>query len=278
MKTNSAKLISSAVIFATASLTSILNAGVIDFEDVSFEGSFMPTPSADGVNDWYSGSGSIGNFAFTSSYGGYAWEGFKASKASDTSDKTYANDCCSALGGGAGGSEKYAVFYGMCNTSYSTNTAEFYFAEAVNLVSIDLSNTAYSQNSILNGDGFAAAFGSVEGEVFFDLKLRGIDAEGNYSDYLTVSLGAKDADGTVTTLGNGGWETVSLDSLNMDGGLLGLEFSIAGSPNIGSNGWLNTPTYVALDNVAYSAIPEPAEWAAIFGALALVLAARKRKA
>jgi len=84
--------------------------------------------------------------------------------------------------------------------------------------------------------------------------------------------------GTVTTLGNGGWETVSLDSLNMDGGLLGLEFSIAGSPNIGSNGWLNTPTYVALDNVAYSAIPEPAEWAAIFGALALVLAARKRKA
>ena len=275
---NKAVSVSSAAILAWLAAVNTANAGVITFEDVSFEGEWMATPTADGVNDWYAGDGSIGNLSFTSSYGGYAWEGFKASKATDASDVTYQNDCCSNPGGGAGGSQKYAVFYGMSNTSYGTSAATIMFSEAVELVSMDVCNTAYVEYSIENGDGYASAFADVEGEVYFNLLLRGVDIDGNYSEYLKISLASKGSDGVVVSLSD--WSNFSLESLNMEGGLYGLEFSIEGSPNIaGSLGYLNTPTYAAFDNISYNlaAVPEPAEWAFAFGAAALALALYGRK-
>ena len=42
--------------------------------------------------------------------------------------------------------------------------------------------------------------------------------------------------------------------------------------NIADNYGLTVPAYVAIDNVRYAstAVPEPAEWATIFGAVALI--------
>ena len=104
------------------------------------------------------------------------------------------------------------------------------------------------------------------------------DIDGNYSEYLKISLASKGSDGVVVSLSD--WSNFSLESLNMEGGLYGLEFSIEGSPNIaGSLGYLNTPTYAAFDNISYNlaAVPEPAEWAFAFGVAALALALYGRK-
>ena len=279
MKNNISKLVS---IAAAAVLASTVSAAVIDFEDIdtsSWNGEKRtPTPSADGTYNWQAG-GYMGNFSYDVVYKGMGWNGFKASQVTDTSDKTYNNDCASNAGGGAGGSLSYGILYGNANASHGTDGALVMFSDALTLDSIDLCNTAYVQNSVVNGDGFADSFADIDGEIYFNLRLRGMDIDGNYSDYLDVSLAAKDALGNITTLGDGNWTTIALDKLNLEGGLYGLEFSFEGSENLCNNyGYLNTPAYIAFDNINYSmAVPEPAEWAAVFGAIALVIAAYRRR-
>lgn len=279
MKNNISKLVS---IAAAAVLASTVSAAVIDFEDIdtsSWNGEKRtPTPSADGTYNWQAGD-YMGNFSYDVVYKGMGWNGFKASQVTDTSDKTYNNDCASNAGGGAGGSLSYGILYGNANASHGTDGALVMFSDALTLDSIDLCNTAYVQNSVVNGDGFADSFADIDGEIYFNLRLRGMDIDGNYSDYLDVSLAAKDALGNITTLGDGNWTTIALDKLNLEGGLCGLEFSFEGSENLCNKyGYLNTPTYIAFDNINYSmAVPEPAEWAAVFGAIALVIAAYRRR-
>lgn len=279
MKNNISKLVS---IAAAAVLASTVSAAVIDFEDIdtsSWNGEKRtPTPSADGTYNWQAGD-YMGNFSYDVVYKGMGWNGFKASQVTDTSDKTYNNDCASNAGGGAGGSLSYGILYGNANASHGTDGALVMFSDALTLGSIDLCNTAYVQNSVVNGDGFADSFADIDGEIYFNLRLRGMDIDGNYSDYLDVSLAAKDALGNITTLGDGNWTTIALDKLNLEGGLYGLEFSFEGSENLCNKyGYLNTPTYIAFDNINYSmAVPEPAEWAAVFGAIALVIAAYRRR-
>lgn len=279
MKNNISKLVS---IAAAAVLASTVSATVIDFEDIdtsSWNGEKRtPTPSADGTYEWQAGD-YMGNFSYDVVYKGMGWNGFKASQVTDTSDKTYNNDCASNAGGGAGGSLSYGILYGNANASHGTDGALVMFSDALTLDSIDLCNTAYVQNSVVNGDGFADSFADIDGEIYFNLRLRGMDIDGNYSDYLDVSLAAKDALGNITTLGDGNWTTIALDKLNLEGGLYGLEFSFEGSENLCNKyGYLNTPAYIAFDNINYSmAVPEPSEWAAVFGAIALVIAAYRRR-
>ena len=279
MKNSISKLVS---IAAAAVLASTVSAAVIDFEDIdtsSWNGEKRtPTPSVDGTYNWQAGD-YMGNFSYDVVYNGMGWNGFKASQVTDTSDKTYNNDCASNAGGGAGGSLSYGILYGNVNASHGTDGALVMFSDALTLDSIDLCNTAYMQNSVVNGDGFTDSFADIGGEIYFNLRLRGMDIDGNYSDYLDVSLAAKDALGNITTLGDGNWTTIALDKLNLAGGLYGLEFSFEGSENLcNKHGYLNTPAYIAFDNINYSmAVPEPAEWAAVFGAIALVIAAYRRR-
>lgn len=279
MKNNISKLVS---IAAAAVLASTVSAAVIDFEDIdtsSWNGEKRtPTPTADGTYNWQAGD-YMGNFSYDVVYKGMGWNGFKASQVTDTSDKTYNNDCASNAGGGAGGSLSYGILYGNVNASHGTDGALVMFSDALTLDSIDLCNTAYMQNSVVNGDGFTDSFADIGGEIYFNLRLRGMDIDGNYSDYLDVSLAAKDALGNITTLGDGNWTTIALDKLNLAGGLYGLEFSFEGSENLcNKHGYLNTPAYIAFDNINYSmAVPEPAEWAAVFGAIAFVIAAYRRR-
>ena len=190
MKNNISKLVS---IAAAAVLASTVSAAVIDFEDIdtsSWNGEKRtPTPSADGTYNWQAGD-CMGNFSYDVAYNGMAWNGFKASQVTDTSDKTYNNDCASNAGGGAGGSLSYGILYGNANASHGTDGALVMFSDALTLDSIDLCNTAYVQNSVVNGDGFADSFADIDGEIYFNLRLRGMDIDGNYSDdnFLSVLL------------------------------------------------------------------------------------------
>lgn len=282
MKNNASKLVSIAAVCSAAFLANAVSAAVIDFEDIdtsSWGGEKRtPTPLANGTYDWYAGN-NMGIFSYDVVYDGKGWNGFKASQATDTSDKTYNNDCASNAGGGAGGSLSYGILYGNVNASHGTDGALVTFSDALTLDSIDLCNTAYMQNSVVNGDDFTDSFADIDGEIYFNLRLRGMDINGNYSDYLDISLAAKDSLGNITTLADGNWTTIVLDKLNLEGGLYGLEFSFEGSENLCNKyGYLNTPAYIAFDNINYSmAVPEPAEWAAVFGAIALVIAAYRRR-
>lgn len=288
MKNSISKLVS---IAAAAILASTVSAAVIDFEDVdtsSWGGNkYSPSPDSGSLGstdyNWEAGN-YMANLSYTVTVSEYegtrytSWLGFKASQVTDKTYNGYLNDCASNTGSGANGSATYGILYSQCNTSRGTDPQQILFSDAINLNSIDLCNTLYTQHSMTVGDGFSDSFEDIDGEIYFNLRLRGIDINGNYSDYLDISLGAKDAEGNVTTLGNGDWMTVALDKLNLEGGLYGLEFSFEGSENICGSGYLNVPVYVAFDNINYSlAVPEPAEWAAIFGAIALGFAAYRRR-
>ncbi len=69
----------------------------------------------------------------------------------------------------------------------------------------------------------------------------------------------------------GDWQTVNLSSLS---GASKLQFSFDSS-DVGLDG-INTPTYVAVDNLVVTPIPEPSTWAALSVALVTVYVVRRR--
>ena len=71
------------------------------------------------------------------------------------------------------------------------------------------------------------------------------------------------------------WELIDLTTINETDGLYGLNFTVEGTDK--SGGFDNWPTYFAMDNISYTAVPEPATFAMIFGTLAVALAAYKRR-
>ena len=83
---------------------------------------------------------------------------------------------------------------------------------------------------------------------------------------------AQNVDGTVIV--NEGWNTIDLSSIcsEASGGLL---FQLVSS--FGNKYGILSPAYVAIDNLTYSTIPEPATCAAAFGAIALAFAAYRRR-
>lgn len=258
--------------FLIASLN-VVNASVIDFEDVIFTGNWMSTPSIDGQNDWRSND--VVNFYFDSSYGGYSWNGFKASRATVNTPKNYTNDCCSVMGGGSGGSSQYAVLYAFTTDFNYTTNYSFLFDNEVVVESIDITNTAYAWNSLSQGDGFAKSIYTVSGEAYFSLFIRGIKSDG-YTDYLEITLASKNSTGDVFILDS--WDTFSLTAINdIEGGIYGLDMYLGSSQNLAGSYGINTPTYVAFDNIVYSSIPEPATYAVLLGILALGFVSYKNK-
>ena len=67
------------------------------------------------------------------------------------------------------------------------------------------------------------------------------------------------------------WMTIDVSALNAESedGLKGLSFQIIS--NFGNGGGLTMPNYIAIDNVNFN-VPEPAEFAAIFGLAAIAAA------
>lgn len=227
---------------------------VIDFEDVSLAANSStyggPGELANGVPQTVLLSSGSASFltTITRYFPDEYWSGFAFSNEGDTTTNSWTNDTSSFTGGGVGGTGNFAVAYWQ-----SYDPAPLIGLPAgMKPASVKLVNTTYTALTIRDGDpnNFAdGAYGS--------------------GDFLSVTFtGNSQVDGTGATTGtatffladfrNGGslivdqWTDFSLAGLG-DARSIGINFA---SSDVGEWG-INTPTYVAIDNLTLVAVPEP---------------------
>lgn len=260
-------------------LASALPAFTVGFEDLD-----RSTPPAqagfggvyyngsDNAGGWSSGDVGFNN-SFTDFGGGFStWGGFAWSTATDTTTTGFANQYSAIAGGGAGGSGTYAVAY---YDSFTPVIPTLAFGQAVAPQAVRVTNIAYAYYSLRDGDAFSKKFGGASGNDpdFFSVTFTGYDAGHAQTGQVTFDLADfRFADNGLDTLVNQ-WTTVDLTALG--GGVTTLELSFASS-DAGAFG-INTPLYVALDDLVASTVPEPAACATLAGAAVLSLVALRRR-
>jgi len=272
MKTPSSSLIAATFGLALFSgALAPLTAAVIDFSDLSLASdSFYNGGPATNTNGWTSGGARFGN-NYNSSYGGY-WNGFAYSNVNNTTTSGLANQYAAVTGTGLGGSGTYAI-------AYSGTDAFINLPSGTLAQSVYLTNSTYAALSMLNGDQFAKQFGgnglAVDDPDFFDVIITGYSALGGTGSTTgTVTFRLADytfANNSQDYIVNN-WQLVDLTPV---GAATSLRFSFASSDV--SFGWVNTPTYVALDNLSTTAIPEPASATLAAACAALGLAGLRRR-
>jgi hypothetical protein len=254
------------IAFTTSALAQITT---IDFEDLSLgANSFYNGGPTTNTLGWTSGGATFGN-SFNSNFGGF-WNGFSYSNVNNTTVAGFTNQYATYTGTGFGGSGNYAV-------SYFGNRAFINLPVGTFAQSVRVTNTTYAALDMLNGSGFSKKFGGVTGNDpdFFRVTFTGFDGlsgEGNTTGSVTFTLADYTfADNTEDYIVDS-WEELDLTPL---GGAQSLRLSWASS-DTGSFG-INTPTYVALDNLTVSAIPEPASAVGLLGGLTLAITLLRRR-
>src|SRR5574342_450886 len=245
----------------------------IDFEDVGASlpigGSFFYNGSSasPGATDFVAGGATLHN-EFTNFGGGCCWQGFAYSQTTDTATPGLANQFSAFPGSGAGGSATYAIgFTGGAVGGSGISTIAF--SSDVVPESVRIANTTWAALSMRDGDAFAKKFGGTSGDDpdFFRLTITGFDAlggaVGSVDFYLADYRFASSAQDYIV----GDWAQVDLSGL---GAVRSLDFTLLSSDT--SFGYLNTPSYFALDDLLV--VPEPGSGVLLSCGLA-ALAARR---
>ncbi|MFA7235396.1 MAG: DUF4465 domain-containing protein [Phycisphaeraceae bacterium] len=249
-------------------------ANTIDFEDV--------TPRDPALADLYW----VGNTGFTSggaTFYGEDYGGFVASDSTNLSgwgyfflgDSTATSEISAYVppsGGGFGPSNNFAV----ASRSYGQD-AYINLPAGTSPASVRVTNTTTAYFSMLNGDPFGAKkFGGTSGNDpdYFSVTLTGYDAAnagGSSTDSVTFYLADYRFSNNALDYIVSDWTLVDLTSL---GNAASISLSWASSDE--SFGWINTPTYVALDNLVTT--PEPASIALLAIGASTLIARRRRVA
>jgi len=214
------------------------------------KGSYYNGNSGIGTNTdgWSSGGVTFGN-SYDTSFGG-TWSGFAYSNVNDPSTPGYLNQYAANQATGAGGGGNYALIY--------SGEESFWNFQSTSIArSIYVTNTAYTMYSILDGDQFTEKFGGPTGNDpdFFSIRFEGFTGDGGKG----VSTGTVDFYLADYRFADNSQDYVIRDWTEVDLASLGQIKSVAitfNSSDIGPWG-INTPTYAALDNLRFSAVPEP---------------------
>ena len=207
----------------------------------------------------------------------YSWDGINVSNCSDTSVSTdplvyinagekgqYTSVNGTDADGVVGGA--YGVFFGSQHngSGLSDSTAgSVVFNELVEITGVSVANTLVSY------DHFTSKFNDADEFFKQEVRVYGINGQGDHTtDYVSIIL--SDVSGVAD-----GWVSADLTRLNEEDGLLGLYFELW-TDNYNDYGAL-APAYFALDNITYNIVPEPAQFAALFGALMLGFAFVRRR-
>ncbi|MBO5254639.1 MAG: DUF4465 domain-containing protein [Opitutales bacterium] len=282
--------------------------GVFDFETLDgtardwIEGSGNGNQAMWNTPGWRSSSYASSYWETYSTSGAYGylasgnWCGGVISNSTSNTGTNASSDLNTVVGGGSGGSSNFGVlflydmmgqytgsvqpqtnvtttvdgktFSNLCSVGI-TDIENFSFVseESLNFSSIDLSLNVYTYDNLLNGDGMSAGtIGNTPNSAYI-LRIYGLDnnfkiIEDNYIENLL----AYNYDDEVFIQND--WQTVSLAGLNNGEAVNGLAFEVLTS--FANAYGPTTASMVAIDNIAYgTAVPEPAEWATIFGGIAL---------
>lgn len=242
---------------------------VVDFGDVALAG---PGTYADGGPTTNSAGFVSGGVHFSNDYNADygSWQGFAVSNTTDTTTPGYLNQY-SAITGGGFGDAQYGVAYGSAYGSPTMLT----FASASAPQSVRLTNTTYTALDLRDGSGFTKKFGGASGNDadYFSVTFTGRDAANAVTGAVVFYLADyRFADNASDYIVND-WSLVDLTPLGV--GVKTITFTFDSS-DVGMFG-INTPTYVALDSLTFSAIPEPSALAALAGGVTLVVAGARRR-
>jgi len=221
---------------------------------------------------WSTGGASFNN-NYIKDFG--SWSGWVLSNVQDPTTPGFGNQYASRPGGGSNGagginSGNYAV------ASASGSSVFFNLPSSTIALSARIANTTYAALSIQDGDAFAKKFGGVSGNDpdFFSATFTGFDAlagtgatTGSREVFLADYRFANNAQDFLLS----NWLNVDLTSLG-SAKSIGITFA---SSDAGAFG-INTPTYLAFDDLVVTAVPEPSSLA-VFGAVALLGAWKSRR-
>lgn len=183
------------------------------------------------------------------------YTGFAISTMTDSSTAGYQNQYSAVAAKGASG-DGYAVYTGGGSIDFSN------LSTAIQLEEVKITNTTYAAISMRDGDMFGKQFGSpndasgepdgTNGEDFFFVHIIGHKLNGDVIDTVHVTLAdfrfADDSQDYILR----DWITVDLSSLNGSGNELAYLMFDFTSSDVGAWG-MNTPGYVALDDLKFSA-------------------------
>lgn len=206
---------------------------VFDFEDLTIPAnSFVNVTGQKFGNDLVQFHGPASDYGFGIGY----------SNQTDMTTAGYTNPGSAYNTNASVSSSKFGIVFG--------NEAKITFAEPIRLQSIDLTNNTYAYLSMKNGDSFAKKFGGTDGTVAdtFGVEITAYDA----AEKLIGTVSFKLADFTSSVSSEDyiieKWTTLSLASLKDSVSSIKFYF---GSTDVGNYG-MNTPAYVAIDNLTFS--------------------------
>ncbi|MDZ4851807.1 MAG: DUF4465 domain-containing protein [Pirellulaceae bacterium] len=210
-----------------------------------------PSSSTDSYFDGYGFAAATGSWtsqgvSFKTNQFGPGWS---YSNVNNPTTAGFMNQWSAYPGTGFGGSGNYAI-----GTGYFPNELHFNVPANLNIDSLRISNATYPALFMRDGDAFADKFGGATGNLpdFFKVTFTGfsnLDATGATTGSQEFYLGdyrfANNAQDYIIN----DWRLIDLTSLG-NAASIGLTFS-------DSYNGTATPYYVAIDSIAFNAVPEP---------------------
>jgi len=170
----------------------------------------------------------------------------------DTTTPGFVNQYSAIAGSGAFGSRTYGVAFTGGQVGAQADVSRITFAAPVSLKGAYFTNTTYAALSMRDGDSFAKKFGGPSGNDpdYFILTITGRDSQNAVTGSVEFALADyRFADPALDYIVSN-WTFVDLSSL---GEVAALEFSLDSSDQ--SFGFLNTPSYFAMDNLTFTHDP-----------------------
>ena len=216
-------------------------AEVVDFEAFALpeRGYLNGSERADPSTGGYEAGGLFLPNTYSEAGGFVSWTGWSISDNADATDPAFTNQYSAFPGGGAEGTDQFAVAFG------STRLASAIPGAPVTLGRAYVANSTYAALVMRDGNQFSKRFGGVSGADpdFLSVTFTGY-AGGGVTDSLTVFLGDYRADDPADDYILDEWLAVDMSVL---GAVDSVTTTFRGS-DVGDFG-LNTPAYVLLDQI-----------------------------